>query len=162
MEEYVPKLFKEGWGEWYGDVDHLDPEIHDLLLALNETGLVHLQWSCSSKYFAEQPGQCSRNEHAFVSFLVHYTVKANALIDEILETVLFDDLEVSIKKTSIVTPDEVEVQWRLEFRIFPPMQAEIDHEMTGTPVDDNSALITCRDRLREAFLMAAGVCRRYT
>ncbi len=94
----------------------LDPDIENLVYALNDTGVVDTNYSCQGHYSLNGRAFCHHNQKAQISFYVLDLRKASALMYEILSNVLFHELDINVIQYVIKGEDDFEIQWRLEYR----------------------------------------------
>jgi hypothetical protein len=139
--------------------EYLDPEIEDLVYALNDTGVVDTTYSCEG-HFSLRPGSfCHHNQKAQVHFRVIDLAKAAKLCERILSKVIFDGIDVTVNQYVIRGEDDFDIEWSLEYR--PVEYWEIQPQDEGVYVGINKGWTEQRARtlLRKAFDKTIAVCK---
>jgi hypothetical protein len=143
---------KKGW---------LDPEIESLVYALNDTGVVDTIYSCQG-HFSLGPGSfCHHNQKAQIHFHVIDLEKASSLCEDILSTVLFDDLDVTVQQYVVKGEDDFEIQWSLEYRPIEYWCINPQDQGVYVAISERWNEKRVRGLLREAFDKTIEVCRKY-
>jgi len=139
----------------------LDLEIESLVYALNDTGAVNTIYSCEGHFHLGPGSFCHHNQKAQIRFNICDLQKASALCDDILSSVLLDDIDVTVQQYVVKGEDDFEIQWSLEYRsvgywsVCPQDQGVYVAINNGW--DENRA----RDLLRQAFDKTIDVCRKH-
>lgn len=137
----------------------LDKEIEELVYALNDTNILKTFYSCEGHFALGGNSFCHHNQKAQVCFYVEDIHKVTILCNEILEKVIFDELEVTVKQFAIPSEDSLEIQWELNYRPKKFWQIVPQDEGMYITVHPNWSEKKARDLLRQAFNKTIQVCK---
>jgi len=146
--EYIRRQ-KKGW---------IDSEIENLVYALNDTGAVDTIYSCEGHFSLSSDTFCHHNQKAQVHFTVINLKKAAALCDDILSTVLLDDLDVTVHQYAVRGDEDFEIQWSLEYRPIGYWQICPQDQGVYVTVSKGWTEKKARSLLRKAFDQTIAVC----
>jgi len=139
----------------------LDPEIESLVYALNDTGIVDTIYSCQGHFSLGPSSFCHHNQKAQIHFHVIDLEQASYLCEDILSTVLFDDLDVTVQQYVVKGEDDFEIQWSLEYRPIGYWCIKPQDQGVYVAISEQWNEKRARSLLREAFDKTIDVCRKH-